>query len=227
MKNKSPLVGTKKIEIFIVDDHPVVRRGVAILVDKEGDMSVCGEAQGAQEALEKISSLKPDIVIADLGLQGMSGMELLRMLKQKYPRLPVLIMSMHDESLYAERVLKAGARGYIMKEESPDKIVIALRQILNGKIYISEKMAEEALEKVASGKISSEGSSIDVLSDRELDIYRMIGQGFGTNKIAEELCISPKTVESYREKIKEKLNLENSVKLVQSATLWVHRGSLN
>jgi DNA-binding NarL/FixJ family response regulator len=210
-----------KQRVLIVDDHPIVRQGITRLINFEEELVVCGEAGNAKEAMEAIAKDEPELVIVDISLKGRSGLELIKDIKMRYENLPVLVVSMHDESLYAERVLRAGAKGYIMKQEPPEKILDAIRQVLGGKIFVSEKMREKMLQRYVLGSSQRNVSSVDQLSDRELEVFRLIGKGMGTRQIAKELDLSIKTVETYREHIKEKLNLENSSKLLQYAIDWV------
>ena len=211
----------EKKRLLIVDDHPIVRQGITRLINYEEELMVCGEAGNAKEALETVKREKPDMVIVDISLKGRSGLELIKDLRMRHKDLPVLVVSMHDESLYAERVLRAGAKGYIMKQEPPEKVLNAIRQVLSGKIFVSEKMREKILQRYVLGSSQKNVSTVECLSDRELEVFRLIGKGMGTRQIAKELDLSIKTVETYREHIKEKLNLENSSKLLQYAIDWV------
>jgi len=211
----------KKKRLLIVDDHPIVRQGITRLINYEEELVVCGEAGNAKEALEVVEKQKPDMVIVDISLKGRSGLELIKDIRMRFQDLPVLVVSMHDESLYAERVLRAGAKGYIMKQEPPEKVLNAIRQVLGGKIFVSEKMREKMLQRYVLGSSQKNASTVERLSDRELEVFRLIGKGMGTRQIAKELDLSIKTVETYREHIKEKLNLENSSKLLQYAIDWV------
>ena len=209
----------KRIRVYIVDDHPVVRQGIAQLLDQEPDLTVCGEAEEAHGVLEAFKARRPDLAIVDLSLKGSDGFSLLKDLKARAPKVPVLVLSMHDESIYAERVLRVGARGYIMKEAAPAELVSAIRRVLSGEIYLSRKMGSKILERVAGGRDSEARSSLEALSDRELQVFRMIGRGLSTRQIAGQLHLSVKTIESHREHIKAKLGLENSTELVQQAAL--------
>jgi DNA-binding NarL/FixJ family response regulator len=211
-----------KAKVFLVDDHPLVRELLTQLIQREDDLTVCGEAEDAQEALQKIEETKPDVVVADISLKRTHGLELVKDLQARLPGLPVLVLSMHDESLYAERVLRAGARGYITKQEATKKILQALRQVLSGQIYISEKMASRMVHKMVLGHGESDKSPIERLTDRELEVFQLIGRGQATRRIAAELHLGIKTVESYRARIKEKLGLEDGTQLLQQAIQWVH-----
>lgn len=211
-----------KTKVFLVDDHPVLRRGLAQLINHEADMEVCGEAEDAPRAFEAIGEIEPDVVVVDVSLKGSNGIELLKNLKTRHPSLPVLVLSMHDESLYAERALRAGGLGYVMKDEAFEQVLSAIRQVLKGEIFLSEKMKSRMLQQVAFGKGKASHSPIETLTDRELEVFRLIGQGHGTRQIAEELHLSIRTVEAYREYIKDKLSLKNATELVQHAFHWVH-----
>ncbi len=208
-------------KIFIVDDHPIVRKGLSQLIDQEADLVTCGEASDAQSALQILKKLKPDLTIVDISLQGMDGIELTKNIRARYGNLPVLIISMHDESLYAERALRAGARGYIMKQEATEKMMEAIRRVIRGDLYISEKVSAGIVKKFVDGKSKRSSSPEELLSDRELEVFRLVGQGFGTRQIAEELRVSVKTVETYRANIKEKLNLKNARELIKHAVYWL------
>jgi DNA-binding NarL/FixJ family response regulator len=213
---------TSGIKVFLVDDHPLVREWLTQLIQHENDLTVCGEAEDTHEALDKITASKPDIGIADISLKTTHGLELVKDLQVRFPSLPVLILSMHDESLYAERVLRAGAKGYITKQEATKKILPAIRQVLSGQIYISEKMASRMVHKMVLGRAQEQKTPIERLTDRELEVFQLIGSGQGTRRIAAELHLGIKTVESYRARIKEKLKLEDGTQLLQQAIQWVH-----
>ncbi|MBN1805203.1 MAG: response regulator transcription factor [Sedimentisphaerales bacterium] len=212
----------KKADILIVDDHPIVRQGLTELINHEKDLTVCGQAEDANQAMKAVKELTPDLAIVDISLKETSGMELIKDLNTQYPNLPVLALSMHDESLYAERVLRAGARGYLMKAEATEKVIIAIRKILRGEICISDKMASKMMRKLVGGNTEINASPVELLSDRELEVFQLIGKGFGTRQIAQKLYLSIKTIETYRAHIKEKLNLANSAELLQYAIRWVN-----
>lgn len=214
--------GTSKSRILIVDDHPLVRQGIAQLVDRQADLQVCGEAGNADEAIAAIHNCRPDLVIVDISLEGISGIELVKTIKAGNAQLPVLVMSMHDESLYAERALRAGARGYVMKQEMPEKILAAIRQILQGDIHVSDKMRSKMLQQMIDGHPYAI-SPVAGLSDRELEVMRLIGQGFGTAEIAGKMSRSVKTIEAHRANLKEKLKLKTGAELVRYAIQWVGR----
>jgi DNA-binding NarL/FixJ family response regulator len=210
-----------KRRVFVVDDHPIVREGLAQMIDREPDLTVCGEAEEMHGALQMIRTLKPDILIVDISLNGPDGLDLLKNIRSKDPGLPVLILSMHDESIYAERALRAGANGYIMKQEATGKVLVALRRILNHEIYVSSRIASKMLQQfVGASSSPATHSPVDDLSDRELEVLRLMGDGHATRQIAEELHLSVKTVESYQAHLKEKLSLKNSRELVQYAVQW-------
>ena len=210
----------KKIRVLIVDDHAIVRQGLRRLIEEERDLVVSGEAEDGPGALELLSAAKPDVALVDIGLQGMSGIDLIKNLKARLPKLPILAISMYDESVYAERVLRAGAKGYIMKKESAEKVVAGIRRVLSGKLFLSDAIAEKILNKIAESPSEGGGSPVDALSDRELEVFQLIGKGYKTSRIAEELNLSVKTVESYREQIKNKLDLEHASDLAQYAVEW-------
>ena len=209
-----------KYRILIVDDHPIVRRGLRELVADEPDLEVCGEAEDVSQALEQLETARPDVVVVDLTLKSGHGLELIQEIKARNDRIKMLVSSMHDESLFAERALRAGAAGYVSKQESPDKIIDAVRQVLRGEIYLSTRMASRLLHRVATGE-RLEKDPIQSLSDRELEVFEMVGQGLTTKQIARKLDLSHKTIETHREKIKTKLNLRNSTELSRHATQWV------
>lgn len=209
-----------KYRVLVVDDHPIVRQGLALLIDQEPDLAVCGEAEEAESALDAIAENRPDVVLLDLSLPGPDGLELLKTIRATDPSLPVLVLSMHDETVYAERALRAGANGYIMKQEATENVLVALRRILRQEVYVSERVASAMLRQIASGPGRSRQDPMARLSDRELEVFRLIGEGHGTRQIAEELGLSVKTVESYQAHIKDKLALQGSRDLVQRAIEW-------
>lgn len=211
-----------KAKILIVDDHPLVREGLADLVNKEKDLVVCGQAEDAYQAMEAIRELKPDMAIVDISLKETSGLELIKDIKIQHPGMPVLTLSMHEESVYAERALRAGAKGYIMKREATKKVVTAIRKVLRGQLYLSEKMTTRLVRKFVDGKPEAGTSPIDRLTDRELEVFSLLGRGNGTRQISEQLHLSVKTIETYRSRIKEKLNLTSASELLQHAFQWVN-----
>jgi len=218
MSRKSAAQNKKRI--FIVDDHPMMRQGLAQLIGAESDLAICGEAENAESALDSIGTLKPDLVLADISLPGKNGLELIKDFHAIQSDLPILVISMHDESLYAERVLRAGGRGYIMKQEGGKKLMQAIRQVLEGKIYVSEKMSADILEIFSGRRAGTESSPVKKLTDREFEVFQLIGQGKGTRDIAEKLHLSVKTVEVHRANIKAKLKLKSSSELIRFAVRW-------
>jgi DNA-binding NarL/FixJ family response regulator len=220
VKQTADRLTSRKKMVFVVDDHPIVRQGLALLINQETDLAVCGEAEEMQTALPAIQALRPDILIVDISLNGPDGLELLKNVRITSPRLPVLILSMHDEAIYAERALRAGANGYIMKQEATERVLVALRRILSGEIYVSDRIANNMLQHYVRGANPAEHSSMTELTDRELEVFRLIGDGLGTRQIAEALHLSVKTVESYQAHIKEKLSLRSGRELVQHAVEW-------
>ncbi len=208
-------------KILIVDDHPVFRHGIAALISAEKDLTVCGEAESAPAALDVMRRLKPDLAVLDISLQGTNGIELIKLMRSEQPRLPVLILSMHDESLYALRALRAGAKGYLMKAEAMTQVVNALRKVLNGEIYVSPRFSERLIFKAIQSLEGGMGSPVDKLSDRELEVLQLLGKGFGTREIANELHLSVKTIETHRAHIKEKLGFKDAGEMVRFAIDWV------
>lgn len=209
-----------KYRILVVDDHPIVRRGLRQLFGDETDLEVVGEAEDSVAAMEQLQAVNPDLVIVDLSLKNGHGLELIPQIKAKYGRVKMLVSSMHDESLFAERVLRAGASGYISKQESPAELIQAIRQVLRGDIYLSSRMSNRLLGRIVGGK-TLENDPIGSLSDRELQVFEMIGQGLRTKQIAQKLDLSPKTIEAHRENMKAKLNLKSGAELSRHATQWV------
>ncbi len=211
------------IKIFVVDDHPVVRDGLKLLLELENDLQVCGLAENARKAMKEISTEKPDLTIVDISLKGtINGIELTKALKNRYPKMPILVLSMHDESIYAERAIRAGAKGYIMKHEMTGAIVTAIRSILEGKLYLSENMTSKFLEKVMNINGNKFKSPLDGLTNRELEVFQLIGEGVRTRDIAAKLNLSIKTIDTYRLRIKTKLNIDNSTELTKTAIEWNH-----
>jgi len=213
-------------EILIVDDHPIMRRGIVSLVGAEGDLRISDEAGCGADALRLLEQKAlPDLAIIDLSLPDKNGLELTKDLAVLYPQLKVLVMSMHDEALYCERALRAGARGYIMKEAAAENLVTAIRRVLDGQIYVSEKMSSHLLEILAGRRPAGEASPLDRLTDREMEVYELIGQGKGSREVAEQLHISIRTVDAHRAHLKEKLHLKDSNALVRHAVRWVETES--
>ncbi|NLE37146.1 MAG: response regulator transcription factor [Pirellulaceae bacterium] len=211
--------GWKKSRILIVDDHPIVRRGLRELIDDEPDFEVSGEAEDVDDALRMVERLSPDVVIVDLSLKESHGIDLIQALKARGEKPKTLVSTMHDELLFAERVLRAGASGYVSKKELPETIIVAVRQILRGETYLSEAVAKRLALRRRIGDVASD--PISTLSNRELTVFEMLGRGLATKQIAHRLELSQKTVETYRENIKVKLKLRNSSELSRQATQWV------
>lgn len=211
--------------IYIVDDHPLMRKGLVMTIEKEMGFEVCGQAESAEEGLNEIIKLKPDAAVFDISLPGMNGIELIKNVLHQMPDLKILVVSRHDEELYAERALRAGAKGYLMKLEAGETLVTALRQILNGGIYLSEKIGSKMIMKMASGNASKSDNPLDLLSDRELEVFELTGKGLSTKDIGSKLHISVKTVESHRANIKDKLQLETANELMRHAVRWVEDSS--
>jgi len=209
-----------KKQVMIVDDHPMMREGLAQLLEHEPDLRVCGQADTAAQAFGLITSQAPDLLLLDISLPDRSGLELIKDIQKLRPELPVLVVSMHDESVYAERVLRAGGRGYIMKQEGGKKLMQAIRQVLAGKIYVSEKMAERILELFSGQQNRSSQAPVAQLSDREFEVFQLIGKAKGTREISEQLHLSVKTVEVHRANIRKKLELRTGADLIHYAIRW-------
>jgi DNA-binding NarL/FixJ family response regulator len=211
-----------KKRVYLVDDHPMVRERLAQMINQEADLMVCGESAQAGAALERINAVLPDVVVLDISLERSSGLNLLKDLQVMQPELPVLVLSMHDESLYGERCLKAGARGYVNKQEATTSILTAIRQVLKGQIHMSAGLAATVVRQYVQGRERKlDAPGVNLLTDRELEVFQLLGQGYGTRRIADELHLGIKTVESYRSRIKEKLGLEDASQLVHQAVKWV------
>jgi DNA-binding NarL/FixJ family response regulator len=224
-KKKMVSSGPRKTRIFIVDDHPMMRQGLMQLIGNEEDLEVCGEAEDAPTALEQIEELRPDLAILDISLRSGNGLELIKDLQVCQPELPILVLSMHDESLYAERVLKAGGRGYVMKQEGGKKIMEAVRHILTGQTYVSPTIASQILDSFA-GRRKPTASPVENLTDREFEVFQCIGQGLSTKDIGLKLHVSVKTVEVHRVNIKQKLKLTTAAELIRFAVRWVESQNL-
>jgi len=218
---------TGKFRIFLVDDHPVLREGLARIINPQPDLSVCGEAANMTDALKSIQVLKPDLVILDITLGGRSGLDLIKDMQLRSLKTSILVLSMHDESLFAERALRAGASGYITKEQASKEVLKAIHRVLDGEIYVSQKMSAAMMRRAMGGRVDAKTPPEGALSDRELQVFQLIGQGHGTRQIAEELRISAKTVETYRAHIKIKMDLTNAHELIQRAVHWVESNHLN
>jgi len=211
--------------ILIIDDHPIVRQGLKMMIEDEPDLTVCGEANGMSQAMQLYFETEPDVVIADISLENGSGIELVKELMAQDEDLKILVCSMHEETLFAERALHAGAKGYINKEQATEKLIVAIRRVAEGRVYLSDQMTDRMLCRQVGTGDEPPKSTIETLSDRELEVFEQIGHGVTTRQIAEKLHLSPKTVETYRENIKHKLNLANATELTQHAVQWVLENS--
>ncbi|HMO52050.1 MAG TPA: response regulator transcription factor [Kiritimatiellia bacterium] len=211
----------KKKNILIVDDHPLVRKGIRSLLEQEHDFKIAGEAGSRSEVLEHLRRNIPDLILLDISLQGSDGIEVTKAIRCEFDRIPILIVSMHDETLYAERALRAGANGYIMKQEVAENVIKAIRQVLSGKIYVSDGMRQKVLRDLTQPHADIKSTPMERLSDRELEVFRLIGEGRGTREIAESLHLSIKTIETYRAHIKEKLSIKSAAELARAAVNWV------
>ncbi len=209
------------VRILLVDDHPVVRQGIRMMLEQNPDLEISGEAESASDALDAIEQTKPDLAIIDLSLKESSGLELLKDIRIRYPEIIILVLSMRDEALYAERVLRAGARGYITKGEGVGQVLEGVRKVLKGEIFVSEVLAARVLSRIVAGGSEQGASPLDRLTDRELEIFELIGQGLPTREVAAKLHISSKTVDSHRENIKGKLEIESAPELLKQAIQWV------
>jgi DNA-binding NarL/FixJ family response regulator len=211
-------------KILVVDDHPVFRKGLAQLIDEEADLQVVGEAESVSQAMDMVAARQVDLAIVDITLKDRSGLDLIEFLRQNYSHIPILVISMHDESLYAERVLRAGALGYITKQEMTADVVVAVRQVLWGKRYLSARMVDAILGKIVSGQGGDEDNPVNLLSNRELEVFQLIGQGFRRGEIADMLNLSVKTIGTYRESIKKKIQIKSAAQLMKHAVTWVQGG---
>ena len=227
MKGKGGAATAEKRRVLLVDDHPVVRDGFSMTIDSEPDLEVCGEAEDAKQALEAMKTCKPDMLVVDVSLRGESGLELTRELSQKYPNTPVLVVSMHEESIFAARALRAGAKGYVMKKERMSRIIEGIRAVLKGDMFVSEEVKAEIMQSLFSGTNDLSNFPEDALTTRELQVFELLGQGKTTREIAGVLHVSMRTIETHRENIKKKLKLNNMVELHQRAFEWARvRGSI-
>jgi DNA-binding NarL/FixJ family response regulator len=206
--------------IFVVDDHPITRYGLTQLIDRTADLRVCGEAETAPQALAALKSARPDLVLADITLPGKSGLEFVKDMQAQYPGIPVLVMSMHDENIYAERVLRAGGRGYIMKSEGGDKILAAIRQVLLGTVYVSPSMSATLLDMLTRSHSLAREPSPGLLSDREFEVFQLIGEGLSARQIGQRLNLSVKTIATHRQHIRQKLKLRTGPELIRQAVRW-------
>jgi len=220
LKKQRTGIRQNKNKVLIVDNHPIVREGLTALIDHQGDLKVCGQADDAYDALKSIDKLKPSVVIVDILLKSSNGIELTKSIKTQYPALPVIVFSFHDESLYAERALRAGASAYLTKEAESEKILKAIRTVLNGELYVSDELSKKLLHKIIGDKTGKTITPIDNFSDREFEVFRLIGQGYRAAEAAKQLHLSSKTIETYRERIKRKLGLGDSSELLRYAIKW-------
>ncbi len=217
-----PVEKRKISKVVIIDDHPIVAKGLSLLLDKQPDLTICGDVDNARGALQLIKEKTPDLAIIDISLKGMSGLELTSDIRNRYPDVRILVLSMHDEFLYAERALEAGAAGYVMKKERSGTILEPIRQILKGAVYVSENIKDQMLKNIVYGKGGHRSPSVRDLSNRELEVFQMVGQGFSTGEIAERLHLSKKTIHTYRFQIKNKLGLKSAKDLNKYAIKWRH-----
>lgn len=222
-KSQAPRRIQQRTRILLVDDHPMVRERLAELINREPDLSVCAEAEDRHQAIEKIKSRRPGLVIVDITLKSSDGVELIKDIHSRWPGLLMLVLSMHDESLYAERVLRAGARGYITKQEATRSILRAIRRVLDGQIFLNENIASQILGRLTAPNSTNAASPIESLADRELQVFELTGRGLNTRQIAQQLHIGVKTVETYRHRIREKLQLSHATDLLRSAIAWAHQ----
>lgn len=220
-KATKPATGKSIHRLLLVDDHPMMRMGWQALISNQPDLRVADQASSCQEALLRLGEQVFDLVVTDLALPDRGGLELIKDMRELHPETPVLVISMHDEMLYAERALRAGARGYLMKEAGGERMLTAIRDVLGGRVHVSERMSAKILEGMTGSKPRGSSSPVEKLSDREFEVFQLIGQGRGTRQIAEQLSLSPKTVEVHRAHIKEKLALESATDLVRHAVRWV------
>jgi DNA-binding NarL/FixJ family response regulator len=209
-----------KKRILIVDDHPIVRQGFTLLLNQEPDLIVCGEAEEPRQALELAAAVDPELVLVDISLKESNGIELIKDLRARFPSLPILVVSLHDENVYAERTLRAGAKGFVMKAEPTEVLLQAIRTVLSGELYLSKRMRTKMLDRMFSSARSGDVSPVDALSDRELEVFQLIGEGLGTRTIADRLSLSVKTVETHKSRIKTKLHLRDGTELIQYAVKW-------
>lgn len=224
-KNSVPDPDCKKPirKVFIVDDHPIVRQGLRMLIEQDHEFTICGESDTAQDTIHQLLTHTPDILLTDISLKESNGLELVKDIRQQNPNLPILVFSIHDESIYAERALSAGANGYVMKQEDPDLLLCALHKVLDGEIHLSPKMTSQLLKQLSTSRTVTQSTQVDFvgnLSDRELEVFELIGQGLSTRKIADQLNLSIKTIETYRAHIKNKFNLSDSSELTHRAIQW-------
>jgi DNA-binding NarL/FixJ family response regulator len=214
-------------KVFIVDDHAVVREGLSRLIEQESDLTVCGNSEDGYGLMKAMETCRPDVIVVDLSLEKSSGLDVVKNVKSFYPDTNIIVLSMHDEQIFAERSMRAGASGYIMKCEKPKELINAIRKVAKGKLYISDKMTTLLLHKAINLKENDNRDLIETLSDREFQVFQLIGKGVCTKEIAEMLNLSSKTIDSFREKIKHKMNFSNSSELVQFAIKWVNLNNIS
>jgi DNA-binding NarL/FixJ family response regulator len=210
----------KKSRVFIIDDHPLVREGLADLINRQDDLIVCGEAEDSAQANARIVKAQPDVALIDISLKNESGLELVKHMRNQFPQVAVIVLSMHDEALYAERALRAGARGYVMKREASKSVLAAIRRVLDGEVYVGERIVKKIAERLASSREAVATSPVERLSDRELEIFRLLGQGCTTSQIARDLNLSLKTVQEYCARAKEKFGVTSQTELLRAAIRW-------
>lgn len=225
VKSQAVAKTQKRARILLVDDHPLVRERLAEIINREPDLTVCAEAEDRHQAIDTIKLRHPTLVIVDITLKNSDGVELIKDIHARWPSLLMLVVSMHDESLYAERVLRAGAHGYITKQEATRSILRAIRRVLDGQIFLNENIASQIIGRLTSSNRAAAGSPVEALADRELQVFELTGRGLNTRQIAEQLHIGVKTVETYRHRIREKLKLESPPALLQSAIAWAHHAA--
>ncbi len=230
MADRNGAKNGKKIRIVIVDDHPIVRHGIAQLINMQEDMVVCGEAKNSSEGWEVIKETEPRLVLVDLSLEEDSGLDLIKAIHSRRPDITLLVLSMHDENLYAERAIRSGSMGYVMKQEATDTLIKAIHQVMKGEIFVSERIKSRLLQRLLRGDaMKSEDSNytlVEGLTNRELEVFRLIGRGFSTRRIAKQLNLSIKTIETHRQNIKQKMNLQDSAELIQVAVHWIQTTSM-
>lgn len=216
----NPERGLALKQILVVDDHPLTRHGLCHLLNGENDLNVCGEAASTSQAFTLIAQLHPDLVLSDISLPSRNGIEFIKDMKALHPNVPVLVLSMHDENIFARHALRAGARGYVMKSESAQNLLIAIRQVLQGRIYVSKELSLNLIGRLLGNDITRDDSNLSKLTNREFEVFQLIGQGLSTNEIGHHLCISPKTVETHRTHLKEKLQIKSAMSLISQAVHW-------
>jgi DNA-binding NarL/FixJ family response regulator len=220
MSKKTSAQTARKRRIFLVDDHPLVREGLANLINQQHDLTVCGQAEDVAEALSGVGATRPDVALVDISLKNESGLELVKNLESQFPLVAQIVLSMHDEALYAERALRAGARGYVMKRETTKNVLTAIRRVLDGNVYVSERVVNVMARRFGSSQRAAASSPVEQLSDRELEVFRLLGQGRSTSQIAEDLHLSLKTVQAYCARAKEKFGVHSLGELLRVAIRW-------